>query len=101
MTSLTLITFLPTEINLKMPSLPFLFCIFFISILLLQLLNHLFLIIDPLPQRGVGRMAAETPETSVPLHKEIPVKTGFDIEQPLRVGERQESQEVQARPTRI
>lgn len=31
---------------------------------------------DPLPKRGVGRVAAETPETGVPLHKEVPVETG-------------------------
>jgi len=63
--------------------------------------NYLFVLTDPLPQRGVGRMAAKTPETSVPLHKEIPVETGLDIEQPLRFGEREEPEEVQARPTRI
>lgn len=56
---------------------------------------------DPLPQRSVGRMAAETPKTGVPLHKEIPVKTGIDFKQPLWIGECQEPEEVQARPTRI
>lgn len=46
-------------------------------------------------------MAAEAPETSVPLHKEISVETRLDIEQPLWFGKRQKPEEVQARPTRI
>lgn len=79
-------------------------CIFLITyhiILLLRVSNHAFILTDPLPQRGVGRMAAEAPETGVPLHKEIPVETRLDIEQPLWFGKRQEPEEVQARPTRI
>lgn len=56
--------------------------------------NYAFVLTDPLSQRGIGRMAAETPETSVPLHQEIPVETGLDIEQPLWFSERQESEEV-------
>lgn len=56
---------------------------------------------DTLSQRGVGRVAAETTEAGVPLHKKVPVQKGHDTEQPLRVGERQEPEEVQARPTGI
>lgn len=39
-------------------------------------------------------MAAETPKIGMPLYKEIPFKTGFDFEQPLWIGERQEPEEV-------
>lgn len=46
-------------------------------------------------------MAAEATKTRLPLHKKIPVQKGHDTEQPLRIGERQESTEVQAGPTGI
>lgn len=62
--------------------------------MLLQLSNYALIFVDPLSQRGIGRMAAETPEIGMPLHKEIPFKTGFDIEQPLWIGERQEPEKV-------
>jgi len=47
---------------------------------LLKLSNYALIFADPLSQRGIGRMAAKTPEIGMPLHKEIPFKTGFDIE---------------------
>lgn len=39
-------------------------------------------------------MATKASETCVPLYKKISVEKGHDIEQPLRIGERQESSEI-------
>jgi len=56
---------------------------------------------DPLPKRGVGRMAAEASKIGLPLYKKIPVQAGLDTEQPLWVGECEKPAKVQTRPARV